>query len=161
MRSDKEITNSEDIIDSLDIIGRIGALESEMEDAKGDWDGSSELTMPEALRDFKNAGLMDELESLRKLRDEADGSPGWEHGETLIRDSYFNEYAEQLAEDIGAISKNMTWPACHIDWDAASDTLKQEYMSVDFAGVEYWIPRKLTVRGAEMILRRRFGVKRG
>jgi len=57
---------------------------------------------------------------------------------TFIRDSYFTEYAEELAEDIGAISKDSPWPACHIDWEAAASALQQDYTSGEFDGVTYW-----------------------
>jgi hypothetical protein len=51
----------------------------------------------------------------------------------------WKEYAEQLAEDIGAINKNATWPNDCIDWEKAADQLKQDYTEVDFDGVAYWI----------------------
>jgi hypothetical protein len=57
----------------------------------------------------------------------------------LIRDSYFEDYARQLAEDIGAIDSKASWPNNHIDWEDATDALKQDYTEVDFDGVSYWI----------------------
>ena len=116
----KEITSSEDIIDSRDVIARIEYLEG----------------YDEVLDDDERQ----ELEELRELASEGEGaSSEWTHGETLIRESYFVEYAEQLADDIGAIDSNAGWPTCHIDWDAAAASLKMDYTSVDFGGVEYWI----------------------
>ncbi len=80
-----------------------------------------------------------ELEILKALADEGEGCSDWSHGETLIRDSYFETYAEELAEDIGAIGKDTQWPLSYIDWEAAANALKQDYTCVDFDGVEYWI----------------------
>jgi hypothetical protein len=80
-----------------------------------------------------------ELDTLRELADEASSSPDWEYGETLIRDSYFTDYAQELAEDCGLVNHESEWPARCIDWDQAADELKQDYFSVDFDGVEYWI----------------------
>ena len=57
----------------------------------------------------------------------------------LIANYYFEDYARQLAEDIGAIDRNQGWPACHIDWEAAAENLKMDYISVSFEGREYWI----------------------
>lgn len=57
----------------------------------------------------------------------------------LIRDSYFRDYAEELAEDIGAIPENRSWPMFNIDWDAAAKELQMDYSAVDFDGVTYWI----------------------
>lgn len=82
----------------------------------------------------------EELSQLRELAEEASGyAADWEHGEALIRDSYFETYAETLADDIGAIDSNATWPLNHIDWEAAADELKIDYTSVSFGGVDYWV----------------------
>lgn len=116
------ISNSDDLIDSRDVIARI----EELTDAAAESELDAEQT--------------DELVALQSLADEASGyAADWEHGETLIRDSYFKEYAQELAEDIGAINADATWPNNCIDWDQAADELKQDYTSVTFDGVEYWI----------------------
>lgn len=133
------ITNSEDVIDSRDVIARIETLESEQETLKGDWDGSSLLDAPaEFLEWEKEYG--EELDSLRALAEEAEGyASDWQYGEALIRDSYFEDYARDLADDIGAINKDATWPCNCIDWEQAARELQQDYTSVEFGGVTYWI----------------------
>jgi hypothetical protein len=133
-----DISNSDDVIDSRDVIARIDELEAERDEARGEWDGESLTDKPDALTEWEE-DFGDELLALLKLQEEAEGSPDWTYGETLIRDSYFQDYAEQLADDVGAIDSNASWPICHIDWEAAADALKADYMSVDFDGVEYWI----------------------
>lgn len=81
-----------------------------------------------------------ELVALRALRDEAAPyCPDWQHGATLVRDSYFKEHAQQLADDIGAIDSDAKWPINCIDWDEAARELQQDYTSVEFDGVTYWI----------------------
>jgi hypothetical protein len=115
----RTIENSESVIDSRDVIARINYLESD------------EDSLDEEERE--------ELAALRALAEEASGSPDWQYGETLIRDSYFTEYAQELAEDIGAINKDAGWPNSYIDWDAAADALKMDYSSAEFDGVTYWI----------------------
>lgn len=78
--------------------------------------------------------------ALLKLADEASGyAADWEHGETLIRYSYFKEYAQELAEDCGMIPANLAWPCTCIDWDQAARELQMDYTSVDFDGVTYWV----------------------
>ena len=57
----------------------------------------------------------------------------------MIANYHFEYYARQLAEDIGAIDRDQGWPACHIDWEAAAENLKMDYISVSFEGREYWI----------------------
>ena len=136
----KEINNFADILDSRDIIERIEELEGEQSDLL---DGQ---TCPEDLPEDKLEAFKDweaengeELDDLRKLAEQGEGSPDWEFGETLIRDSYFQDYAEELADDIGAIDRNAKWPLTCIDWERASRELQSDYFSVDFAGVTYWI----------------------
>jgi hypothetical protein len=115
------IDNLEDYLDTCDILERINWLESD----------EHELEEDEA----------EELENLKKLIEEVRQYSGDapEHGALLIRDSYFTEYAQELAEDIGAIGRDLQWPLMYIDWDAAADALKMAYSPVDFDGVEYWV----------------------
>lgn len=56
---------------------------------------------------------------------------------TLIRESDFEDYAEQLAEDIGAISREPQWPLQYIDWEKAADALRMDYSSITIDGTEY------------------------
>lgn len=55
----------------------------------------------------------------------------------MIAEGYFTEYAEQLADDIGAIDHTAGWPLNHIDWEAAASQLKQDYSEVEFGGTTY------------------------
>jgi hypothetical protein len=107
-----------DIIDSRDIIARI-----------------DELTAQEELDDEERA----ELDILESLADEASGSPDWQYGETLIRDTYFRDYAQELAQDCGMIPDDLRWPCTCIDWEQAARELQIDYFSVDFDGVTFWI----------------------
>lgn len=148
MTKHREFSNSDDTIDSRDVISRIADLESEIDDLQSDLsdfesqDGGvitdSDIEQVNKIRSSIEE-LQYELEPLQALEDEASGSPDWEYGETLIRDSYFEDYAQQLAEDIGAINEDAHWPNDCIDWERAADELKMDYMSVDFDGVDYWI----------------------
>jgi hypothetical protein len=85
-----------------------------------------------------------ELQRLNALLDELRGNGGDEEWRdawypvTLIRESYFTEYAQELADDIGAIDSNAGWPTAHIDWNAAADALLVDYSAVMFDGVEYY-----------------------
>ncbi len=112
------IDNTQDIMDSRDIIDRIGELQDDEERASDD---------------------QKELDALLSFQSEL--SPycaDWEYGETVIRGSYFQEYAQELAEDIGAISASATWPNNCIDWESAANELKYDYTCAYFDGVEYW-----------------------
>jgi hypothetical protein len=111
-----EISNSQDVLDSRDIIERIKELEG-----------------------TENEDEQTELRALEALAEEGQGYGEWEDGVTLIRDSYFEEYAQELAEDIGAIGRDNQWPLYCIDWEWAARELQVDYTSVDFDGVTYWM----------------------
>ena len=119
---DCEFSNSDNTIDSRDVIKRIEYLENFLEDNPEHKDATRELGV------------------LKALEDEASGyAADWHHGETLIADSYFEDYARELADDTGATNRDASWPNNHIDWTAAADELKQDYTEVDFDGTAYWI----------------------
>lgn len=127
------IENTEDIIDSRDIISRIEELESCFEDHNSDPTGGHWSDEDAA-----------ELAALQALAQEAEDSPDWIHGETLIRRSYFVDYIAELIDDCYELPKEMNsgqWPYRHMtmDYEAAANEAEQDYMSVDFDGVEYLI----------------------
>lgn len=117
----REISNYDDIIDSREIIERIAEIEADGDRTEDD---------------------DQELATLRALAEEGESMADWQYGATLIRDSYFVQYAQELADDLGIINSNATagqWPLYHIDWEAAADELKQDYTEIDFDGVTYWV----------------------
>lgn len=119
MNATATVNRYEDIIDSRDILDRI----EEIEDST-DADEIEERETLEAL--------------VEELRNVAEDEP--EDGLILIRDTYFVEYAQELAEDIGAIdtTKSYGWPFTCIDWQQAARDLQMDYTQVDFNGVTYW-----------------------
>lgn len=58
---------------------------------------------------------------------------------SMIRDSEFEDYARDFAEDIGAVGRDAQWPVYHIDWAAAAEDLKMDYSEVEFGGYTYLI----------------------
>lgn len=115
------ISSYDDVIDSRDVIERIEELSDE---DYGPLDRDERIEL-KALHDL--------------VRQATNYSDDWEYGATLIRDSYFIEYAKDYAEDIGAVSLDRVWPSNHIDWQAAAQELHQDYTSVEFDGVTYWL----------------------
>lgn len=123
----REISNSDDTIDSRDVIARIEELRSDLESAIGDSDHDSADE------------IRDELAPLEKLASDGESLSDWQYGVTLVRDSYFESYARDLAEDMsGEAIRNASWPFNHIDWDAAAEALKIDYTEIDFDGVAYY-----------------------
>lgn len=132
-----EVNNTYDEIFSRDVFDRVGELELELEGLES---GLDNLDCVGGKVDVAIDELKDEWKPLRDFADELiDASPDAPDGIAVIRDSYFTEYAQDLAEDIVAIDYNANWPFYHIDWDAAADSLKQDYTEVDFDGVAYFI----------------------
>lgn len=129
------ISNSDDVIDSREVIARIEELESERDNIKYAPVDDDAIT----LKEWDESDSAEELKALLALQGEADGSADWRHGETLIRDSYFEDYARELAEDCGMIKDDASWPYTCIDWERAAHELQQDYTSVDYDGVTYWI----------------------
>lgn len=130
MRGDRKISNSYRVIDRQDVIARIRYLEDERDEIEDEEERGAWIEGDEGK----------ELAALKALADEAKEYGDWVHGETLIADSYFAEYAKELASDIGNYDpRNVRWPYTCIDWEKAVDELKQDYTSVDFDGETYWI----------------------
>lgn len=98
------------------------------------------ITRDDSDNAFDEPSDYEELKALKSLAEEAEGySEDWRYGATLIRDSYFKDYAQELADDIGAIKSDAGWPNNCIDWDRAARELRMDYTSVEFDGVTYWV----------------------
>lgn len=146
-----ELNNSQDVIDSRDVIARIEELQeladavSEAQEAFDnlvDPDGP-EIECAEAALDAAKEAFDDELHqelvSLKELAEEASGyAADWQYGEALIRDSYFTDYARELLEDCGDLPKDLPH-YIEIDWEATARNIRMDYTAVEFDGVTYWI----------------------
>ena len=154
------VHNGMDIIDSRDIVARVQELESELEythhqelEAQDAWlaeVGPEAVIGPRIPADFDawlkvqaDSDIDDAMEllMLRSLVEEINANAGdnAEDGVALIADSYFEEYAEEFAQDIGAIQRGANWPLDCIDWARAARELQYDYSQVDFDGVTYWV----------------------
>lgn len=155
----KEITNTEDILDVRDVISRFEDLETDLESAHeegqfmssfDDWiDNSRDNSDPihAAFRGMRGVEVQDAIEEFYKLRELLNDLKGYGGDEQwrgdwypilLIRDSHFRDYAEELAEDIGAINSDAGWPNRCIDWARAARELQVDYSTVEFDGTTYW-----------------------
>jgi hypothetical protein len=122
----------EDIIDVRDLIERVDELRQERDDAEtvGEWEASDEC------------GELAFLESVLADLEGNGGDEQWEgswYPGTLIRDSYFGDYAQELAEDVCSDTiSNASWPLTCIDWERAARELRMDYTSTEIDGVTYW-----------------------
>lgn len=173
-----DVSNSEDVLDSRDVIKRISelederdALDSDVEEAQeafdeadsalsrvsahdvtpGDSDDVQALraalkaaddaltAAKKAREDWNETDEAEELKALNRLADEASGyADDWHYGATLIRESYFTEYAENLVSEIGDMPRELP-SYIVIDWEATAKNLKADYTEVDFDGVTYLV----------------------
>lgn len=142
-------TNADDIIDSRDIIARL----EDLRDERDTWEPAE----PPSVADLADPALAvnnrpatrwedecpdeaNELTALEALNTEGeDATSDWTYGATLIRDSYFQTYAQEFADDIGAIDRNASWPNTCIDWEQAARELQMDYTSIDFDSITYWV----------------------
>jgi antirestriction protein len=120
----REISNYDDVIDSRDVIERIAELQLKAEDGDALLDQDERIEL---------AALVEFAQQVEQYAED------WLYGATLVRDSYFIEYAEQLAKELDLLPRDAGWPARHIDWEAAADDLQTDYTDVDFDGVTYWV----------------------
>lgn len=156
----RAISNSDDVIDSRDVIARIEELEGEAQNAADHIaECETELAEIEALEETTIsiedrafalrmgieetqrgvADAADELKALKSLADDLEGYGDWSHGETLIRDSYFENYARELTEDLGMLRGVGSWLLTCIDWERVAKELQYDYTSAEFDGVTYWM----------------------
>lgn len=82
----------------------------------------------------------DDPETVAAIRElEDSGIEDWSYGAHFIREDVFEDYAQELAEDIGAIDSDASWPLYCIDWERAANDLKMDYSAVEFLGHTYFV----------------------
>lgn len=133
-----DTSNSDDVIDSRDVIERIEELREMIEDANAATDLETSETVTPADKPDVTAEI-EELRVLEAFAKEGEGyAPDWEYGATIIRESYFADYCEELCKDIGDLPSNI--PAyLVIDWEATALNLRVDYADIDFDGVTYLV----------------------
>lgn len=146
----------DDVLDTRDIedrISELGDFEEELNEAREEYldllensASSTQEEIDEASERHQSAVEYfptEEQEELRMLRDfklDVESYCEWEFGEAMIHERYKTAYAEQVAEDIGAINRNNYWPHHHIDWEAAAKELfDHDYHSADLGAHTYYM----------------------
>lgn len=131
-----DITSYDDIIDVRDITDRV----EELREARDDW---AECSGDESKWADTHPDDAAELEALESLLDDIRGYGGdhqWEghwYPVTLIRDSYFTEYAMELLADIGDLPREMPHYIV-IDEEATAENIRADYSDIEFDGATYW-----------------------
>ena len=115
-----------DIIDVRDIIARV----EELEDAISN-------SVETATEFAEHQDLLKILSDLEGMGGDEQWRGNW-YPVTLINNMYFKTYAQELAEEIGAVDTDAKWPNNCIDWDMAARELQHDYSAVDIDGTTYW-----------------------
>ena len=135
-------------LDTRDLQEQIDNLELEIEELNEDLEdlekdlgmcGSKNelLTTQDEIESAKESlqDLRDELQPLLDLK--AEDIPDWDYGATLIPESDWEEYVEDLVKDCGYISNDVPWWIV-IDWAATADNVAADYSTVDYDGDTYY-----------------------
>lgn len=121
-----QIDLTADIIDVRDIIARVKELENEVAETEAQaWANRDEYAALTA--------ILDELE-------DGGGDEQWRgawYPVTLIRESHFVDYVQELLEDCDIIPRNLPH-YIHIDWELTARELKVDYSEVTIEGVTYF-----------------------
>lgn len=140
-----------DIDELNDRLSELEDLEEALENAQSEYDDcrsgdSPELDglrekLDEAESNFSESER-NELKALRELRDEvgSDGGKISTDGGPFIHCDDFEEYAQELAEETGAIDRaNVNeWPFRCIDWSQAAKELESDYSVLTYGGEDYY-----------------------
>lgn len=135
MTIDFNTLSYEDIIDVCDIIERIEELEGELEQFLSDTDDTRIGDWAE-----KDPEAHKELNALMALMEDLKGNGGDEQWRgdwypvTLIRESYFEEYMDEMVADCYEVPKNLpSFMTITLDYVA----LQMDYTSTEIDGVTY------------------------
>lgn len=152
------IDSGAQVIDSREVIERIeeleGDLQSNYEDYETAYEEAEEAKQPvgpmpsfDQWVEMQLTGttLVDEATeylALKALAEQGEGYGDWASGEQLIREDYFTDCIEELIKDCYEMPKEMdsgNWPYRHMvmDYEAAAEEAKADYVSLDFAGQEF------------------------
>jgi len=112
-----EITGTEDIIDSRDVITRLEYLEGIERDEEEE----------------------EEFKALSAFAKEAeDYAEDWLHGAALIHESYFTTYVQEMLEQCCEIPRDLPHYIV-IDWEATAQNIRIDYTEIDFDGQAYLV----------------------
>lgn len=124
---------SEQFIDSRDMEKAIDALEE-----RADWEPDDEQTAddnPNPLDDDETALL----KTLHEVRDSCGCE--WRYGVTYIRESEWEDYCRELADDCGytGTGKQDDNPLLnYIDWEGWAEAVRQDYSSIEIDGTTFY-----------------------
>lgn len=147
---ESEVESLQEAVDSIK--EEIEEAKQDVENADSEENEDARLKSQEALDaleeklDEANEALEDyefddqgELDSLEAINEEGEGyASDWRHGETLINESYWKEYVQELLVDLGELPKDLP-SYIEIDWEKTADNLAADYTTVEWNGVSFYV----------------------
>lgn len=142
----KTITKYDDIIDIETLIESFEALQDEHDERLENSLDEDDQNGPESIAyqswllsedGIEYGNIKSFLEDMRGNGGDVRHKGDW-YPSTAIRESYFTDYAQELAEDIGDLSRDVKWPYTCIDWEKAANELKMDYSTAEFDGITYY-----------------------
>lgn len=125
--------SGDDIIDVRNIIERVEELKGIIPETAHD------VTPGDAVEAAK---AQEELATLESILADLAGNGGDEQWRgdwypvTLIRDSYFTDYARELVEDCYSLDGIPSF--VEVDWNATARNVQIDYTMTEIEGVDYW-----------------------
>jgi len=126
------IDETQDFIDSRDVINRIDELER-MRDDWNAWNEAPDRDPDDEPEEFTRDDEK-ELEELTDLQDECNYGD-WHYGETLISEDAIESYLDEMVRDCYAIPELPAFMSIEIDYEA----LKMDYQVVTLRGFDFYI----------------------
>lgn len=119
-----DFLDAREVFDSRDVTDAILAAEQEINDDPHPDEYVQEREELEMLQDIEQQGL------------DAFGSE-WHSGVTLVREDYFEEYAQEFVEEVGDIDTS-SWITNYIDWERVARDMRIDYSCITIDGEDYW-----------------------
>lgn len=91
----------------------------------------------EEIQDWKQR-WEDELLDIDEINEIENNVTDFEYGETLIAEHEFEDYAKELCKDFGYIKKDHPW-WIEIDWVATAANMAQDYSTVRYRSIDYYV----------------------
>ena len=138
------------IIDTRDLQGRLEELEAKRDaineaiehrdEVEADDEASPEAfeQAVDKLEKLEADFDEDEQKELAELESLSEEISDWKDGATMVPESEFVDYCQELLEDCGDLPRNLP-NYIAIDWDKTADNIRADYSEVEYQGTTYLV----------------------
>lgn len=135
--------DSRDLVEYRDELEQeiIDAYNERMQENDEEWediDSVDDITDDDFASEWEEQ--IQELEEINSFISQLEDYGDFEHGEQIIHEDYFTEYAEEFVKELGYLPDNFPyWIENHIDWEGVADDLKADYTEAEYQGDTYYM----------------------